>query len=120
MIEKVLNAPVNLYFDITPSGRFLNRFSKDLAGIELKLNYMWDTAYVNFYILVSIFVISLTVVFYIAAIFPFLALGIYYLFRQAIAGNKEVKRIKSVTKSPLLSLLSETIIGSSTIRAFDR
>jgi len=30
MLSKVLNAPVNLYFDVTPIGRILNKFSKDL------------------------------------------------------------------------------------------
>jgi ABC-type multidrug transport system fused ATPase/permease subunit len=39
MIEKVLNAPINLYFDITPIGRILNRFSKDLTVIETMFNY---------------------------------------------------------------------------------
>jgi ABC-type multidrug transport system fused ATPase/permease subunit len=31
MITHVLNAPMNLFFDVTPTGTILNRFSKDLA-----------------------------------------------------------------------------------------
>jgi ABC-type multidrug transport system fused ATPase/permease subunit len=34
MIDKVFHAPVNLYFDTTPIGRILNRFSKDLNTME--------------------------------------------------------------------------------------
>ena len=34
MIERVLKAPVNLYFDVTPIGRILNKFSKDLNATE--------------------------------------------------------------------------------------
>jgi len=30
MVKYVLNAPINLYFDVTPIGRILNKFSKDL------------------------------------------------------------------------------------------
>ena len=30
MIHKVLHAPINTYFDVTPIGRILNKFSKDL------------------------------------------------------------------------------------------
>jgi ABC-type multidrug transport system fused ATPase/permease subunit len=31
MIRATLNAPVNLYYDVTPIGRILNKFSKDLS-----------------------------------------------------------------------------------------
>lgn len=34
MIENVMNAPINLYFDVTPVGRILNKFSKDLAVVD--------------------------------------------------------------------------------------
>ena len=35
MIERVIAAPINLYFDVTPTGRILNKFSKDLNLIEI-------------------------------------------------------------------------------------
>ena len=34
MLENIIKAPVNLYFEITPIGRILNKFSKDLNQIE--------------------------------------------------------------------------------------
>jgi len=40
MLYRVLNAPINLYFDVTPIGRILNKFSKDLSGIERE--FSWD------------------------------------------------------------------------------
>lgn len=39
MIEKVLEAPVNLYFDVTPIGQILNRFSKDLSQLESQMGF---------------------------------------------------------------------------------
>ena len=39
MIKKILNAPINLYFDVTPIGRILNKFSKDLSAVESFLAY---------------------------------------------------------------------------------
>jgi hypothetical protein len=30
MIKSVLLAPINLFFDVTPTGLIINRFSKDL------------------------------------------------------------------------------------------
>jgi ABC-type multidrug transport system fused ATPase/permease subunit len=35
MLEHVLNAPINLYFDVTPTGQIVNRFSKDVGTVEL-------------------------------------------------------------------------------------
>ena len=39
MLAKVFNAPINLYFDVTPIGRILNKFSKDLSGIEREFSW---------------------------------------------------------------------------------
>ena len=34
MIETVINAPINLYYDITPIGQIVNKFSKDLVIVD--------------------------------------------------------------------------------------
>jgi len=42
----------------------------------------------------------------------------YVLFKRSIAATKEVVRVESVSKSPILNFLSESIAGSSTVRAY--
>ena len=39
MINRIIQAPINLYYDVTPIGKSLNKFSKDLNGLELYLGY---------------------------------------------------------------------------------
>lgn len=34
MIHKVMRAPINLFFDVTPTGTIMNRFSKDLNLLD--------------------------------------------------------------------------------------
>jgi len=37
MIDKICKAPINLYYDMTPTGTIMNRFSKDLAVVDNSL-----------------------------------------------------------------------------------
>lgn len=68
----------------------------------------------------SIIVLSIVVVPWIAFLYPFIFGIIFYLFRISVPANKEVNRVESTTKSPLLSFMNESVAGNSTIRAFKR
>ena len=120
MIERVLKAPVNLYFDTTPTGRILNRFSKDLSIFDNEMCYMVGSSLVSAYTLLSIMLISIFIVPWIVLFFIFMVFFLIRAYKRAISAAKEVIRVESVTKSPLLSALSETISGTSTIRAFKK
>jgi len=43
MVNKVVQAPINLYFDVTPIGRILNRFSEDLSMMDTDMGYSIGT-----------------------------------------------------------------------------
>lgn len=62
-------------------------------------------------------VISLTNLYILAAL-PFMLGIMFCLFRYFIHGYREVTRIETVSKSPLLNQFNETVSGCSTIRAF--
>jgi len=40
MLERVMQAPINLYYDITPIGRIQTRFTKDLGAVEGQFYYI--------------------------------------------------------------------------------
>lgn len=42
LFRRVLAAPVNTYFDVTPVGRILNRFSNDLDQMDSLLPQQWQ------------------------------------------------------------------------------
>lgn len=71
MINKVLNAPINLFFDVTPIGRILNRFSKDLFVIDCHLSFCFGWFTVLFYYTMSVFVIAIIAVKWIIFGMPF-------------------------------------------------
>ena len=117
MLQHVLNAPINLFYDVTPTGLIINRFSKDLESTEyIYMNIMWVHA--CFYGLVKVVVVILLANWYMVIIFPFVGYYLIKIYRFTIKSYCEMTRLSSVSKSPILSHLSESIAGNSTIRAF--
>ena len=120
MIKKVLNAPINLYFDVTPIGRILNKFSKDLSVLELQLGWQIGSVLICFFMSLSIIIMSAIVVQWILILLPILFYICAKIYKHSINAYRETTRIESLTKSPLLSFLAETCSGAPTIRAFGK
>lgn len=68
-------------------------------------------------IILRVAIAAYTVI-WVLLITPFLILFSIYYLRLFIMGLKETRRIESVTTSPMISHLGETISGVRTIRAF--
>jgi len=120
MVNRVMHAPINLYFDVTPIGRILNKFSKDLTTIDTQLVWMIGSLMATFYINVSIMIVAVMSVPWILLIAPIILFIAIKLYRYSIASYRETARIESITKSPLISFLQESYSGNSTIRAYKK
>ncbi|KAJ1947623.1 hypothetical protein GGF37_000206, partial [Kickxella alabastrina] len=117
LLHTVLRAPVR-FFDTTPVGRLINRFSKDMETIDQSLNS-------SLAIFLTEVIASLAILIVIAVITPAFTLGaivvaiIYWIIGVLyLATSREIKRFESVTKSPIYTQFDETINGVSTIRAY--
>ncbi|KAH9667477.1 multidrug resistance-associated protein 11 [Citrus sinensis] len=106
LLTKIINAPV-LFFDQTPGGRILNRFSSDLYMIDDSLPFILNILLANFVGLLGIAVVLSCV---------------QCRFGSSIASyrstSRELRRLDSVSRSPIYASFTETLNGSSTIRAF--
>ena len=117
LLSAVLHAPMS-FFDTTPIGRIINRFSSDMNIIDSKLV---DTLrmYIStlFAIGSTIIVISTVTPIFTLCLIPIL---IFYALQQAYftVAYRELKRLDSIGRSPIYALLGETLDGVSTIRAF--
>lgn len=120
MLAKVCNAPVNLYFDVTPTGLILNRFSKDINMLDTTIPFSIRAQIMNYLIVISTIGITAYNVIWILLTVPFL-LGILFWMMKIFASTlKESSRMESVTSSPVLTHLAETINGASAIRTFEK
>ncbi|KAF9367293.1 Multidrug resistance-associated protein 1, partial [Podila verticillata] len=98
-------------------GRIVNRFSSDTDNVDEQLPFfMSDFFFFLTTVLGTLIVISCSVPMFLAVI-PFLV--IFYLIIQTyyIRSARALKRIYSISKSPLYQHFGETLAGVSTIRA---
>ncbi|ETV74101.1 hypothetical protein H257_11404 [Aphanomyces astaci] len=117
MLHSLLEAPM-LFFDANPIGRVLNRFGDDILQVDMFIPFSFAPILVQTASIVAKIVTTIAITQWMGLlVLPLMAvygfLGSYFL-----APLREVNRIQKTTRSPLLSLVSEGIDGSTTIRAF--
>lgn len=103
----------------TPTGRIINRFSKDIFTIDEKLVRTLRSYLATFSnVLVAILVTSYVTPSFTIVIIPMIA---FYTRQQKFFTKtyRELKRLDAVSRSPLYALLGETLDGVSTIRAYN-
>ncbi|KAL7730042.1 hypothetical protein ACLKA6_009329 [Drosophila palustris] len=105
------------FFNTNPSGRILNRFSKDLGQIdELLPSVMLDVVQVFLTLTGIIVVICITNPYYLLLTLG-LAIIFYYIREFYLKTSRDVKRLEAVARSPIYSHLSASLNGLPTIRA---
>lgn len=117
MLKRLLRATLR-FFDSTPSGRIINRLSRDMVSIDQQSAEIMT----NFINCVLSCAAVLAVVTYSTPQFIFslvIILVLYYMVGSLyVTTNREIKRFDSVTRSPIFQSFSEALTGSSTIRAY--
>lgn len=106
------------FFESTPSGRIINRFSKDIDATERGIPDSFKTLQRCFFqVLTTIIVISVSTPYFMLVLIPIVI--IYVLIqRYFVASMRQLKRMDSASKSPIFSHFSESLTGVSSIRAY--
>ena len=117
LINKLINAPINLFHDITPRGQIICRLSKDLNTSSRINNSISGILRMGFQILGSVFVCVFFNIWTLPVIIIIISLEIYIsiYFMQPI---KNISRLEGNYRSPLLGVFSETLSGLNIIRSF--
>ncbi|XP_023779640.1 multidrug resistance-associated protein 7 [Cyanistes caeruleus] len=116
LLQRVLKATVT-FFDTTPTGRILNRFSSDLYCVDDSLPFILNIFLANIYGLLGMLVIMTYGLPWIGLVLLPLAVVYFFIQRYYRFTSRELKRLHSVTLSPIYTHFSETLSGLSTIRA---
>lgn len=116
MTTAVVAAPIS-FFHATPVGRIINRFSSDQTAVDQKLPSSFKA------ILLGVLKLLVTIVL-VPCVTPILflflvpsAVAFYTIQNYYRKTSRELKRMDSVSKSPIFSCFGETLDGMSTVRA---
>ena len=116
-MRRVLRAPMS-FFDTTPLGRIINRFSKDVDVMDNTLTDALRMFSFTMAMVIAVFILIIANFYYFAiALVPLLAV---FLFAAGYyrASAREVKRIESVKRSFVFARFGEGISGVASIRAY--
>ena len=116
LLHSILRRSVS-WFDRTPTGRIINRFTRDLGTIDMGLAMFLEFAVASVLSVIGTVVVIAIIVPITLAVFvplvPLLLVTAWYYRMSSI----ELRRLESVTRSPVFVHFSETLIGCATIRA---
>ena len=118
LLKRVLRAPVS-FFDTTPLGRIINRFSADITQSDEKLGYT-----LGFFIGLSCNLISIVITIcittdgYFAIALPVLFYIYFHVQSFFRKTNTELKRLENISRSPILTEFSQALTGATSLRAF--
>ena len=119
MLTQVLNAPLN-YFESTPVGRLVQRFSKDLDQIDQQL----PGSFAQFISSALSIISSMVAISMVTPSFGLVMVPVFVIYfhitnyYRTVA--RELKRLDSVSRSPIYSHFGETLGGLSVIRSYAR
>jgi ATP-binding cassette, subfamily C (CFTR/MRP), member 1 len=119
MLERIMLAPMK-FFDSTPLGRIVSRFSKDQEVADSQIIGMIQSFLQTlFNVIATFFIIAYVNIWFLVPLIPILI--VYVIIQQIYRRtSRELRRIDSISRSPLYSHFSETLNGLSTIRAYHR
>ena len=116
MLYNIMYSPM-YFFQSNPSGRILNRFSKDLGSLDEQLPFLFYFFWVHASYIIAVIIASCATQYVLIIPFSisfFTTLLLRYYFLKT---STQVRRLESVARSPLYSHISISLLGLSTIRA---
>ncbi|KAL4168929.1 hypothetical protein KRP22_012319 [Phytophthora ramorum] len=113
----LLHAPLR-FFDANPIGRIVNRFGGDITYVEIDIPFDIGSLLVSVFftfcqLATAIYIVQILIVFIIPLGYLYIKFAKFY-----IMPSREISRLLKVASSPVLSHISQSEEGVTTIRAF--
>lgn len=117
MLRCIFHAPMS-FFDSTPAGRILNRVSIDQSVVDLDIPFRLGGFASSTIQLIGIVAVMSEVTWQVLLLVVPMAIVCLWMQKYYMASSRELVRIVSIQKSPIIQLFGESIAGAATIRGF--
>ena len=118
MLQNIVDAPINLYHDITPFGQIMNKFTIDLDKCVLFFRHFSSTLK-SLCNLIGAIIVCISSNKYVLFILPIVFILGYRVSLFYAPAGRDILRIESIDRSPLISFYSESIQGIDTIKSLN-
>ena len=119
MIDALIKAPINLFHETIPRGQIYNRLSKDLETLQYAF-FTFGSFLVSLFTVFGALVICSVYDLYSLIFIPFIGIIGYLLTVFYLIGSRQLSRLESISHSPILNTINETIPGTDSIYASNK
>jgi len=115
---RVIRAPIPTFFDVQTMGSVLNRFAKDMETVDVNIpEYLYMTL-LQLFILLSVLVLCVWSIPVLLVIVIPLLIGLGLVGYKFSCVSRDLKRMEAISRTPVYTSFSETLVGIETVRAF--
>ena len=119
MLSRVMNAPVNLFFDITPVGKLFQMFSDDIHVFDGRILHGFNRILNDGFRLLSVFVILINLSYWVILFLACFMVLFYYIVKPYLCIDNQLHRVGHTLHAPMHSFMDQALRGNSVIRAFN-
>ncbi|KAK0424597.1 hypothetical protein QR680_008742 [Steinernema hermaphroditum] len=117
LLNNVIRLPMS-FFDTTPLGRIINRFSKDVSVVDEDFpRYLGDATFSVYETIISLIIIVRSSIYTLPLVVVVLFVNVFFM-RYYIRASRQIRRLYSTAKSPIYSHFQESLQGAASIRSY--